>query len=287
MKSTIEPGWIYRMILPVINEFKEIYRKSGINTPYRDYVKWFTILTSMTFILSGILYTYIHSQILALYGKKLIYAVLSLTLTSCSLVIFILLYYPLYRRNQTRLKIENSIVYTLSYMTILSACGIHIDRIMERISEVEKNPSIKQLATKFIIGVRLLGLDVISALEETSQRNPSETLSKLIASVRNTTQTSGDLKNLLQFEVDKELQRKRVRMKEMMATLTYLGEIYVTLLVVTPILFILMLTIVSVIGFSSTGTSTITQLNLMVFVGIPVLAIGLLIVLDTIVEGEE
>jgi len=275
------------MIIPGSKEFEEIYRKSGIPTLYRDYVRRIAILTSLAFILSGISYTVVHSLILGLSGLKLLLAVLSLTFTSCSLVVFILLFYPLYRRNQIRTKIENSLIYTISYMTILSACGIHIDRIMERISEVEENPAIKQLATKFMINVRLLGLDVISALKQTSRSSQSEILSNLLASVSNTIQTSGDLKGLLQFEVKTELERKRERMKKMIGTLTYVGEIYVTLLVVTPILIILMLTIVSVIGFGPASASSVIQLNLMVFLGIPVLAIGLLIILDTIIGGEE
>jgi hypothetical protein len=56
-------------------------------------------------------------------------------------------------------------------------------------------------------------------------------------------------------------------------------------MVVGPILFILMITILSV--FSGAGSSSVLQLNLIVFFGIPVLAAAFIIILDTQLEGDE
>ena len=186
-----------------------------------------------------------------------------------------------------RAKIENDLVYSLSYMTVLSASGVSLERIMKRVSEVEENPPLRQLAKKFMMNIALFGFDVTSALKDISRRSPSEILKKLMDSMNNTVQTSGDLKGLLTYEVKRQLQRKRDGLKKTMGTLTYLGEMYVTLMVVAPILFILMLTILSIIGSGPFGSSSILQLNLIVFFGIPLIATGFMIVLDTVVGGEE
>jgi len=75
-------------------------------------------------------------------------------------------------------------------------------------------------------------------------------------------------------------------LKKLTGNLTYMGEVYVTAMVVAPILFILMITILSVIN-TSFGTSSVLQLNLIVFFGIPLMASAIIIVLDTMLGGDE
>lgn len=275
------------MKVPGAEEFKEIYAESGVPLLYEDYVKRIALFISMAFTLTALSFALVHHFLLQLPGSRLIPAVFSLSLAVSALVAFAILYYPLHRRNQMRAKIENNLVYSLSYMTVLSASGISLERMMERVSEVEENPPIKQLAKKFMMDIKLFGFDVTSALKEISRRSPSRVMRKLLDSLNNTVQTSGDLKSLLTYEVDRQLQKKREKLKKTMGTLTYMGEIYVTLMVVAPILFILMLTILSVLGGSSIGGSSILQLNLIVFFGIPIMAAGFMIVLDTVLGGEE
>ena len=177
-------------------------------------------------------------------------------------------------------------IYSLSYMSVLSSSGMPIERIFRRVSEVEDNPPLKLLINKFLVNVNLLGQDVLSALSIMADHSPSKSLAKQISSIRTTVMTSGDLKKLLIYEVERQLQKKREKLKDSVNSLVYLGEVYVTLMVVTPVLFILMITILSIMG-SSFGGSSILQLNLIIFFGLPVLAAAFLIVLDQVMEIEE
>jgi hypothetical protein len=99
--------------------------------------------------------------------------------------------------------------------------------------------------------------------------------------------TSGDLKGLLVYEVERQLQKKKEILKNNLSTLVYLGEIYVTLMVVMPVLFILMITILSIMGGRSFGGSSVVQLNLIIFFGIPVMAAAFVIILDQVLVIEE
>ena len=133
--------------------------------------------------------------------------------------------------------------------------------------------------------MNLLGLDILSALNEMADHSPSKSLAKQIASIRSTIMTSGDLKNLLLYEVDRQLQKKRETLKNSVNTLVYVGEIYVTMMVVTPVLFILMITILSIMG--GMGTGSVLQLNLIIFFGLPVMAAAFVIILDQVLVIEE
>jgi len=267
-------------------EFKDVYMKSGISLRYTEYMKKVFTILSITLTSTSITSALLHHLLFRLTIMKLVFAVFSLSLIVCCSVAFALFYYPLHRRNRMRTKMEDGLVFTLGYMTILSAGGVSIDRIFDRVSEVEDNLSIKQIAVKFMVNIRLLGFDIISSLKDVSSRSPSDTLSKLMTSISNTIQTKGDLRGLLSYEFMRQLQWRRDKMKKIMGTQNILGEIYVTLLIVAPILFILMFTILSILG-SSFGRSPVLQLNLMVFFGMPVMALGFLIILDTVLGGDD
>lgn len=268
-------------------EFREVYYKSGITVPYYDYKKRIIIIISILFPCMLVSTLLIHKIVLNMLWSKVLPAVLSLSIAVTSCVVLALLCYPIYCRYQISTKIESGLVYTLSYMTILSTGGISIEHIMERISEVEENSHIKKLIDKFLLNVKIFGLEVSTSLKDISVRSPSDLFRKLLNSIENTARTSGDLNNLLSYEVEGLIQMKRENLTRRLGTLTYLGELYVMLIVVGPILFIVMITILSLLGGGSVSNSALTQLNLIVFIGIPVLATGFILILDVIMGEDE
>ncbi len=275
------------MNLPVFEEFREIYDESGLSIFYEDYTKLITFSTLGVFIVSALLSWFIHTSVLRAQGPRLILGVAISSLLLTALALFGLLYYPVYHKNQMANKIDNTLIYMVSYMTVLASSGISFERIMEHVAEVEAKGPLKRLASKFITDVRLLGFPMSRALKDMAGRSPSKSLTQLLDGIDNISQTSGDLKSLLDFNYRRLLQVKRQQLLKMLNTLTYIGEIYVTLMVVAPILFIVMLTILSILsGGGSTGGS-VTQLNLLVFFGLPFIAAAFLILLDTVLGVEE
>ncbi|RLI18740.1 hypothetical protein DRO49_01910 [Candidatus Bathyarchaeota archaeon] len=268
-------------------EFREIYARSGLSRPYEEYLRRIALLSTSAYAAAALILLLVNSLIFQVWGFRLVMIVLPPSAIIGVSVLIIGLYYPLYKRNQRRTQIEDSLLYALSYMAALSAGGLPIERIMERVSEVEESEALKMIANKFMADVRLFGFDVPSALRDAARRSPSETMEKLLEGLRNVIQTSGDLNSLLTYEVDRMLGRRREKLKRMMGTLVYLGELYVSLLIVAPILFILILTILSVIGGNPLGVPPQIQLNLLVFIGIPTMAAGFAIILDVILGGEE
>jgi flagellar protein FlaJ len=271
-------------MLPVVEEFRQIYRESGLATSFNDYMRQMAIIVTAVFSSTALLTFAVHLVLLR--SSKALPASFILSLSASILAAFALLYRPLHRRNQNRAKIDNGLVYSLSYMTVLSASGISIERILARLTEVEADSPLHLITKKFLMDVELFGFDVTSALADVTRRSPSDNLRKLFMSINNTILTSGDLKGLLTYEVERQIQLKKEGLKKLTGNLMYMGEVYVIVMVVAPILFILMITILSVIG-SSLGTSSVLQLNLIVFFGIPLMATGIIIVLDTMLGGDE
>jgi flagellar protein FlaJ len=268
------------------NELKEEFNKSGFKTIFQDYIRKVNLIALLTFVSISILSLAINTLLFDLSQSRVIIASLAIASSFSITVLIIGHVKPVYQKNQNMNYLENNLIYSLSYMSCLSSSGMPLERIFRRVSEVEDNPPLQALINKFLVNVNLLGIDVLTALNQMAEQSPSKTLAKQVTSIRTTVMTSGDLKNLLLYEVERQLQKKREKLKNSINTLVYLGEIYVTMMVVTPVLFILMITILSIMG-GSFGGSSIVQLNLIIFFGLPVMAAAFLIILDQVLVIEE
>ena len=270
------------------SEFKDIYHEAGLKKDVEDYAQRSLMIAIVMGVVVGVGFILIRSLFFGLILTRwLVLAGFSGAMIGGALTLTFALIFPLYSRGQAKGLLEGGLLYYLSYMTVLSASGMSIERIIERIGEIEENKPLVNLSNKFALNVKLFGMDVKTALKDMEHFSPSKAFSKQIASLRTAMQTSGDLKAILTFEVDKALEAKREELKNRMNGLTYIGEIYVTLMVITPVLFILIIAILSILGSSASGGSSVLQLNLLVFAGIPIMATVFIVMLDQVLGREE
>jgi archaeal flagellar protein FlaJ len=267
--------------------FKQTFQKSGLRLMYESYVAVMFFACVVSFILTFTVGLFVHSVLFMLPLFQGIEAVAVLSFVSVPLVLAVFISFPLWRVRQRKAEIDTNLVYTVGYMGVLSAGGISIERIFTRVMEVESHPAIKSLAHRVVANIRLFGLDVISSLDDTKRRSSSDVFAKLLTGIVNTIKTSGDLKSLLLFETSRLLTLKREQLKKTTATMVALAEMYVTVMVMAPITFIIMLTILSVLGTAQLGLSPAMQLNLIVFFGLPVICILFIVMLDGVLPKEE
>jgi flagellar protein FlaJ len=267
--------------------FTQAYRQSGIPRSYDSYMALMLFTSLIAFASTLAVGSLAHYFLFKLAFVQVLAAasILSCVVTLTVPIVFVA--YPLYRRSQRRKEIEASLIYTTGYMGVLSAGGISIEKIFERVTEVERHLPIRDLACRLMTNVRILGMDVVSSLSDVMIHSPSESFTRLLASIMNTLKTSADLKTLLTFETQRLLHAKREQLKKTLNALMAFGEIYITGVVIGPVVFIVMITILSVMGNVAMGMSPVTQLNLLVFFGIPMISTVSILMLNSILPEEE
>jgi flagellar protein FlaJ len=278
---------LFGRIASRFTSLKQIYLKSGISRPYELYMALMLFASLIAFVSAFAIGAILHHFLFNLTLFQYVMAVLTFSCIISLTVPIMFVLYVLYRRDQRKKEIDANLVYTTGYMGVLSAGGISIERIFERVTQVEQHLAIKDLTKSFITNIKMLGLDVTSSLEDLTHRSPSENFSKLLIGITNTVKTSGDLKGLLTFETTKLLHTKREGLKKTLSALIALAEIYITAMVMAPIAFIVMLTILSIMGNAAFGLSPVEQLNLLVFFGLPALSTVFIIILNGVIPEEE
>ena len=276
-----------RAITSRFTAFKQFYQKSGISRLYESYIALMLFVSLVAFVSAFAIGSLLHHFLFNLTLFQYFTAVLTFSCIIALTVPIIFILYPLYRQGQRRKEIDANLVYTTGYIGVLSAGGISIERMFERVTQVEQRPPIKDLAKRLITNIKMFGLDVTSSLGDVTLRSPSEAFSKLLIGIANTVKTSGDLKSLLTFETKRFLHAKREQLKKTLGTLIALGEIYIAAMVMGPIVFIVMLTILSIMGNVAFGLSPAEQLNLIVFFGLPTISTIFIIILNGVLPEEE
>lgn len=280
----------YRLFGGLASRFillKQVYEGSGICRLYESYVALMLFASSVTFVSAFVIGAFLHYSLFKLALVQFLVADLMLSIIASLVVSILFVVYPLYRRDQRKKEVDSNLVYTTGYMEVLSAGGISVEKIFDRVIQVERHPAISDLAKRLITNIRVFGLDVVSSLGDVMRHSPSEIFCKLLVGITNTLKTSGDLKSLLTFETERLLHTKREQLKKTLNTMLALGEVYIAGVVMGPITFIVMITILSIMGNVAFGLSTVAQLNLIVFFGIPTISLIFIVVLNSFLPEEE
>jgi len=278
---------VFVKVAPRFRTFKQIYQKSGLSRPYEAYPSLMLLASVLAFIFSFLIGAVIHHMFFNLTLYRYLIALIAFSGVFALLVPLVFVTYPLFRHSQRKKEIDTNLVYTAGYMGVLSAGGLSIERIFDQTVQVEPRPAIRDLVKRFIANIKIFGLDVTAALDDVRLRSPSGVFSKLLMSISNTVKTSGDLKSLLSFETKKLLGAKQEQLKRTLNTLVTFAEVYLTAMVMGPIVFIVMLTILSIMGNVAFGLSPAMQMNLVVFLGLPALSVIFIVILNGVLPEEE
>ena len=258
---------------------EEVYKTSGVSRPFYDYLE-----LGKKVILVGFIGEYfiisLSSFLLGVRGFKLFFTPLLISIVLSLITIFLIGFYPIFTKDLAKNDINQNLLYSASFMLMLSKGGIAIERIIEQVSETEPSQYIRNLLNKFIINITIFGYNPQESLRDISKRSPSETFSKFLDSIILTIQTSGNLDNLFEYEVDLLNNRKKEENQELLNKIGFLSEVYVTLLVITPLLLIILLTTFSFASGQGSGSAGFNTLNLVIFAGIPLVSAILLILID-------
>ena len=270
--------------LPGFTGFRDSYGQSGIPVIFEAYVSYGFLLSGIATIPAFVISLLLEIKLFPRAPPALsIIASLVLAAVVLGLAFVLWLAYPLFRRRTYKSKLENQLAYSFGILGVLASAGMNMDRLFERIATSESNPVLADLARRFLRDVRVFGLDTQTALAEVAEHTPSEAFAKMLGSMAVAQKTTGSIHDLVMFESVRLLQEKKDKLHKTTGSLAVMAELYITLVVVGPIIFIVMMAIFGLLP-SSNLPPPILIINLIVFLGIPVLSVMFVLLLDSVVS---
>lgn len=270
--------------LPGFEEFRDSYAQSGTPVIFESYISTGFLLSCLAAIPALAISLLLEVKLLPRAPFPLLIVgsiVFAGIVFGTGLVLW--LSYPIMRRRGYRSKLENQLAYSFGILGVLAAAGMNLERLFERIATSESNPVLADLANRFLRNIRVFGLDTQTALTEVSRHSPSEAFAKMLGSIGVAHKTTGSIHDLVMFESARLLQEKRDKLRKTIGSLAVMAELYITVVVVGPIIFIVMFAIFSVLPGGKHEINPVSFINLIVFIGVPVLSVMFVLLLDSAV----
>jgi len=268
--------------LPFFKDMGLNLRRSGIKISFKAYVS-FAVFMSMLVSVSVMIL--IPTVLIVILGFPFLSSLLfglggSSFAGGVTMALFYV--YPIYRADNMKRSLEDSLPFTTGYMAILAGAGVQPDRIFRSLAELEAQLAVSDEAKNIVRDVELFGFDILSALESSSDRTPSTKFKELLEGFIATIQSGGGLTRYLRDRSHQYMKLKRIALSRFSDTLAILAEFYVTMLVAGPLILVVMLAVMAMLGGGTGLFDPRLLLYLLTYLGIPIGSVVFLLILDAV-----
>ena len=228
----------------------------------------------------------------ALFISILFVSLLDLSLTNILLAIGIslgaafgirtlVLFYPQTKKDVRKKKIENAISFSTLYITTMAESSILPKDMFRLMGQLEEYGEISDEARRISEDIDGLGLDLPSAIERAINRSPSREWSEFLSGFKTAIISGGDLKEYLREKTKGYTEAYKRKLVSFGKILAMLLQMYLTVVGIGTVFFVVMSSLMGVIGGISTTMIKTMQYS-MVLLGIPLATVAMIIIIRAV-----
>ena len=278
-------GTRIQKFLPRFEGLNESLKKAGVKLSLQSYASLLVMFATIGTIASFISIT----TILGIAGSPLLLVFIFALFMGVLFggVDFGVLYaLPSLLASSRRSKMDRELPFVASRMSILAAAGIPPTRMFKLLSDSVTTPEVASDSNEIVRDVEILGNDIMTALEAEKDRSASRNFAEMVEGLVATIRSGGNMKSYLADSTRTIMDLKRIAAKQLIETLGAFAEVYVTLLIVFPLLVIVMFSVMALIGGGLGGISVTSMMMFITYLIIPICGIAVIVMLDTML-GED
>ena len=182
------------------------------------------------------------------------------------IVFLSMLFFPSAERKSNELEINRELPFAVINMSAVSGSSMEPYKIFAIIISTREYPALQKEFIKLINEINVHGFDLVSALRNSAMRSPSRKLSELYNGLATTITSGGDLSDFFDQRAHTLLLDYRIeREKETKANETFM-DIYVSIIIAAPMIFMLMMVMMQVSGLGVSLTPSMITLIIVVSV---------------------
>jgi hypothetical protein len=260
-------------------------RYSALRITYEMYLSsmiFVSLITSLVSLLFIILFNEYISEILNKLDLIRDNTMLYVIPLYIFIITFIFMYiYPAILSSSRKNSVEREITDKVCYIAFLSTTNMTLTDI---IAEISKTKGAIANDFKRLLYWINIGYDIISALYRLSEESPSYIYRKFLTGLIQSYK-AGNITTYLTNMADTLMDENRQRLIKITENMSIINEMYVTILVVFPILSIIMFVIIGMLGFDLSNSINSTDLmRLIVYIVLPIIGSIMLLVADSIIK---
>lgn len=185
---------------------------------------------------------------------------------------------------KTRLtKLREETPHFIGYMATLCASGLSLEGVFKAIAQEPSNEEIVKDSRFVTRNIEILGMDVITAVNDLIKRTPKGSYSELLEGAIITFKAGGNLREYFLATAKVHLEEKKINVKRSTESLGIMAEMYTILLIVFPLMAVIMLSIMAIMSPNLGGFDLLTLMNMLTYVLVPLFGIVMLLLMDSMV----
>ncbi len=177
-----------------------------------------------------------------------------------------------------RKDIDLKLPYAANYIAAMASAGVIPAEIFKSLAKQSIYGEAARESATIYKDLEVHGKDIVSALRRAIDRSPSEKFQALLQGAITTTTSGGDLTAYFRQKANRYQWENRVEQKSFIETMGLMAETYVTAAVAGPLFLIVMVAIIVLMG-----SGTMSQLELIVYLLLPVLNVGFMFGLKSMI----
>lgn len=285
-------GTSYILLQPYLKSFDRYFAdldptlsKAGLRITYKAYVAGMmaaSIMGAVGGALVGFLVAaYLNSFLLFRIAMPFGFALLGGAITFGAFYI-----YPQFTAGSRRRKLDSQLSFTVGHMAVLASAGLTPAKMFHSLAEEDSTDVVNQEAKMIVRDMSLLGMDLEHALEAEERRSPSEKFVDFLDGFIAASKTGGEVKEYLLRSASALMLDKRLRARTIGESVGFVAELYTILLVVTPLILLIMFSVIGIISGSIGGFGILTLIYLITYALVPLGGLSVLVVADSTISKE-
>ncbi|MEM4325790.1 MAG: type II secretion system F family protein [Candidatus Pacearchaeota archaeon] len=175
---------------------------------------------------------------------------LSWVLIVVPIIIFSLgILYPSMERKSAENRINNELPFAAMHMASVSTSMIEPSKIFNVLISTKEYPNLEKEFIKIRNEINIYGHDIVTALKNVANNNPSEKLAELLNGVAITITSGGSLSKFFEKRAQSLLFEYRVEMEKQSKAAETFMDIYISVVIAAPMILMLLLIIMNITGF--------------------------------------
>jgi flagellar protein FlaJ len=233
--------------------------------------------------------TAVVSLLLAILGLLAAMTVLDLPVASWVLVVFVppmagyIAYVattatPASNAKKRAKNINQRLAYATNYIAAMASAGVIPAEIFKSLAKQDIYGEVAKEAAMIYKDLEVHGKDIVTSLRRAIDRTPSIKFQELLQGGITTITSGGDLTSYFRQKAARYQWENRVEQKSFIDTMGLMAETYVTSAVAGPLFLIVMVAIIVLMG-----SGTMSQLQLVIFLLLPVINLGFMLGLKAMI----
>lgn len=159
-----------------------------------------------------------------------------------------LYYYPQAERRSIARKIESELPFVVIHMGSISGSGVEPTQIFKIVGLSKEYTSTRKEIRKLMNQINVYGYDLVTALQNIARLTPSPRFSEVLSGLSTTISSGGDLKTFFEKRAETLLLNYRLERERFTKVAETFMDIYISVVIATPMILLLLLVMISVSG---------------------------------------